>query len=96
MISRTRQPALEAARPGELLGPLRLYSRQISVDDETAILLIIARQRAYLTTVKDAGQFEPGMPRFRFWETAYLLPIPTATGAARAHAAGLGFGLLAK
>lgn len=47
MISRTRQPALETVRPGELLGPLRLYSRRISVDDEKqAMLLVNARQWA--------------------------------------------------
>lgn len=106
MISRTRQPALEAVRPGELLGPLRLYSRRISVDHENGYARrqcqSVGLPTAYLYYgwmdgwIASTGQVAPGMPRFCSWETAYLLPIPTGTGAASTYAAGLGFGLLAK
>ncbi|KAL6902734.1 hypothetical protein GGI43DRAFT_350602 [Trichoderma evansii] len=72
MISRTRQPAFKTVRPGELLGPLRLYSRQISVDHENApkqaIPLVNASQWIcqiyYGLLAQSTGQVAQGMPRF--------------------------------
>jgi hypothetical protein len=46
MISRTRQPGLETVRPGGLLGPLRLYSRRISVHSFTTYVFRTALRTA--------------------------------------------------